>query len=331
MIGNFPTQKNNICFSGMYLLKGKPDDVWKVYDYIKAKNQKSILKYPTDYAVLSSYKKGIIILTDEDINLKNQPEILKKKLKTMTTVLATDIAKFIDTVKLEIINNPKLKYFDGYNGMYEKTATQKGNGMILKFYKNNLKINGSKFCSDKIYSIDFNKEMPLADGLQKLIDLSKEFNKGEKFFLSCHNYNLFRDAVNKSEKLSQLKMKGQNGHGGYNTGIELANNQILKLSTEPNFPEKRESFELPILYKEKIEVCDTNGEFKNVYCYIQPKGKNHKEVTIPKEIVDSVISEMKKQGFEPDEDLNFKQIVIYEGKAYIADTDKCIKDRRLVA
>lgn len=335
MIGNVPTQRNNICFSGMYLLKGKPDDVWKVYDYIKVNNQRWLMKYPTDYAILPSYKKGIIVLTEEDINRKNQPEFLKEKLKTMTTVLASDIAKFIDSVNLKIIDNRKLRFLDCSSGEYEKRVTKRIKDMTLRVYQNNSKtINGSKRFKDNIYSIKFDEKMPLVEGLQKLVDLREEFYKDKTFSLgfSCKSdCDLFIKAINKSEKLSRLEMKGMKGNGASNMAIELTNDQVLKLSTVPNFPEKVESFELPILHKEIIEVCDTNGEVKKAYCYIQPKGKNYNEIVITQEMVDSIVSEMKKQGFEPEGDLVPGNIVIYKGKAYISDTDECIKDRKLVA
>jgi hypothetical protein len=140
-------------------------------------------------------------------------------------------------------------------------------------------------------------------------------------------FRLYINAVESSKKLQNLGMKAYNS-GSFNAAIEIPNNRILKLSLFPNFPVRTESFELPILDKRIIDI-NVHKKFKKVYSHIQPKGLSSNEATITDEMVNSIAERIRAAGFEPF-DLSARQLVIYNGQAFLADTG-CVAGREFVS
>ncbi|MDD3012655.1 MAG: hypothetical protein PHC34_03020 [Candidatus Gastranaerophilales bacterium] len=305
-------KQNNINFSGIYSLKGTPREIAQAYDIIVEKNAKD--KRVTDFLDLQSDNDCRIVLTGRDTDLKNQFHVLLTKAKNGLIVFANDL-----------LDSTRLKTFLPTNGICYKRINVPAEGMEFRCLNNN------KSTIKIIYSIIFDKDIAVAEGLQELINLKKNVNK-EEFHLYVQMPGTlyeFKKAVESSEKLRNLRMKAYKDSGAFNTVIELTNDQILKLSESPNFPKKAESFELPILDSGIIEVENSWGSLINVYYYIQPKALNSDETNITREMVESMTKKMKAEGFEP-QDMRAEQLGIYNGETYLLDTG-CIKDRWLIS
>jgi len=313
---NYGIKQNNVSFSGVYSLKGTHDEIARAYEIIVAKNAKEDIA--TDFLNLQSDNKCRIILTSKDINLKNQLDTLMNKVKNGLVIFAEDL---LDSTKLRT-------FFPSYGLCYKRISVP-ADGMEFRCAESNS--NHPKTKAVKIiYSVIFDKDMTVTEGLQRLMDLKKNLNKEEFELASQMSSTLydFKEAVESSEKLRNLKMKAYKDSGCFNTVIELNNDQVLKFSEFPNFPEKTESFELPILDSGMIKVENTFGTESKVYYYIQPKALNSNETNITQEMVESMRKRIKAEGFEP-QDLRIEQLGIYNGQPYVVDTG-CIKNRNFI-
>lgn len=307
----FPNNTNNVqektSFTGRYFVEGSKKAVNNLYEIIKKENLG--LHIMTDCCDFSPNAK--LILTGDDLKFKSS-EMDEESALNLTDffIKADDVLN-----KLKSGLRKSIPLFNTNTGLYQTIKAQKIDGMTFyKYANNNLSYGFEKICK-------FPKKISLTDALKKIDELrtSKAIkNKNEVFYVyAIPEIDKACSAISKTPSLSKLKTNKLLGAGTSSMVFDIGDGKALKLSHKPCYPQKLESFDLPIIEKNYVQE-------DGIYYCINKKALNYSDTRISQTQIKDLMDEIKAKQYilRPDFNVNNpEQVVILDGKAYLADYD----------
>ncbi|HBG48844.1 MAG TPA: hypothetical protein DDW90_04960 [Cyanobacteria bacterium UBA9971] len=311
--------KNNIFFQAGYIINGTKEEKDGFVHFMQDEIAGSY--YPDTPLDTYEFNGSTVVLTGNDSeNVKTSSQLPDYMNKNKLF----DADNFYDKKNKSLLKG--IVEFDPIFETYDKIISGIKKGLTTYFKRTYFDSVSTE--DNYLPRLDFNRQVNILEALDIVDKLNGKAKSNSA--LSFHDekaIGLYKQAIKNDEKLKELKVTGVAGAGMYSIVFNIDNDKVLKLSENPCYPKKFESFDLPAINKGYVTFQKSNISKDVVYYCILPKGKNSNEYRITTNEVCQVRDEIEKNGYETTGDIlpsAFKQIVKLGDKPYLCDYDCAI-------
>ena len=323
-VQKFAPKQAKPSFCGIYGLRGTLSEI----EQATALMQKQKIDFNIMDFLNEGSRKVVGVLTNDD---KKDFGMAKDKLQN-TPKSITNLEEIFDT--------SKIMYFNFNFG---------GKNEIKKFQKDNLEIYANivtnsrgviEDVNSRLRSINFAKPMNLKDSLEKLLSLRAESGfaknlgfEGEGFRFVIDRFGSFLDYNQELKTCDDFlghKILGMKGYGGYSIAFHSEENDVFKMSFEPNTPEIPAGYDMPVIRREAVKLVNPQGQNTyrgHIFCVLQENGKSWVENKIT---FDDEVRLLKKiqDSNGKTTDFGAHQIAKVDDEPFLVDS-QCILNREL--